>query len=574
MKFFFTLALMVFALDGCNGNDGRSTSSSNGNGGKKDMTMISELDLSEPPIPGEDGFLPQPDDAGLITHDPVTCAEAAMTKSYIGCDYWPTVNMNAVWSVFDFAVVISNPGMTDAHVTITGGALPTPSPSPSPTPITKTVPAGQLIEIGLPWVSPLKGNDATNKGIPPIYANSVLVKNGAYHLVSDLPVLVYQFNALEYKPGTGNDLNGIPWSTCPGTGKGTIPPCLSYSNDASLLLPSTAMTGNYIATGVHGDNVNGNTDGPHMAITAVADNTMVTIKLSGSASVLASTDGKVTAANSGAKVSYSLNAGDVLQLVAKQSGTGSDLTGSQIQASNPVQVISGHPCMPNPQNYSFPDQYSCDHVEESQLPLETWGKSYVVNSPTGPNGTAVAQTVRIYGGQAASTLTVTPPVAGGPTMVAANGVAEFDASTSFVITGTNEFAVGVIQKSGQIVDPTNLNANGDPSLSFISATAQYRDRYIFLAPSDYAVNFADVVVPMGTTLMLDGAAVTQTATSIGGGFGVVRIPLTTGANGGAHVMTGNQPFGLQVEGYGAQTSYQYPAGLDLKVIAPSPSPIG
>src|ERR1019366_8515339 len=37
------------------------------------------------------------------TDDPSTCAEAAAWQSYVGCDYWPTVVANDVWSVFDFA---------------------------------------------------------------------------------------------------------------------------------------------------------------------------------------------------------------------------------------------------------------------------------------------------------------------------------------------------------------------------------------------------------------------------------------------------------------------------------------
>ncbi len=32
----------------------------------------------------------------------------------------------------------------------------------------------------------------------------------------------------------------------------------------------------------------------------------------------------------------------------------------------------------------------------------------------------------------------------------------------------------------------------------------------------------------------------------------------------------NEPIGVQVLGYGRYTSYQYPAGLDLKPIAPPP----
>src|SRR5581483_9557709 len=67
-----------------------------------------------------DGGIYEPDDGGVVVQDPKTCDEAAMNKSYIGCDYWPTVVANAVWSIFDFAVVISNPGTDAADITVTG----------------------------------------------------------------------------------------------------------------------------------------------------------------------------------------------------------------------------------------------------------------------------------------------------------------------------------------------------------------------------------------------------------------------------------------------------------------------
>ena len=53
---------------------------------------------------------------------------------------------------------------------------------------------------------------------------------------------------------------------------------------------------------------------------------------------------------------------------------------------------------------------------------------------------------------------------------------------------------------------------------------------------------------------------------------VVRAPLGGGV-GGAHVLTSDKPVGIQVVGYGAYTSYQYPGGLNLTLIAPPPPPI-
>jgi hypothetical protein len=50
-----------------------------------------------------------------------TCEEAAAAKAYIGCDFWPTVTANNVWSIFDYAVVVANAGEEAVDVTVTRG---------------------------------------------------------------------------------------------------------------------------------------------------------------------------------------------------------------------------------------------------------------------------------------------------------------------------------------------------------------------------------------------------------------------------------------------------------------------
>jgi hypothetical protein len=105
------------------------------------------------------------------------------------------------------------------------------------------------------------------------------------------------------------------------------------------------------------------------------------------------------------------------------------------------------------------------------------------------------------------------------------------------------------------------------------AVEQYRTKYIFLAPADYDKSYVDVVAPAATSLTLDGTGVSASFTPVGvNGLAVARIKLGAGQNG-AHVMTSDKPFGLQVIGYGRQTSYQYPGGLDLHAIAPPPPPV-
>jgi hypothetical protein len=51
---------------------------------------------------------------------------------------------------------------------------------------------------------------------------------------------------------------------------------------------------------------------------------------------------------------------------------------------------------------------------------------------------------------------------------------------------------------------------------------------------------------------------------------VARLPLGPSAIG-AHVLRADKPFGAQIAGYTAQTSYAYPAGAALARISPAPA---
>jgi hypothetical protein len=498
--------------------------------------------------------------------DPTTCAAAATSSSYLGCDYWPTVTANNVWSVFDFAVAVANGGASPATVTVTGGGT-------SIAPV--IVAPGQLATIYLPWVTALKGADADSCGDAVPLAASVLQAGGAYHLVSSVPVTVYQFNALEYI-GQGGPA-GKDWSMCPGNAvcgeTGQPIGCYSFSNDASLLLPSTAMTGNYRVTGhPTWDRTQVGTDGgsqnlgAYVAITATKDNTTVTLTVSSTGTVVAGTGISATAA--GGTLTLTMNAGDVAELVGTTDAA-SDLSGSIIHANEAVQVITGLPCLEVPNN-----SLACDHVEESNFPAETFGQDYIVAQPTGPLGNAVGQLVRIYGNFDGTDLTYIPGAPGGcPTSINAGQVVDCGiVNGDFEVKGSNSFAVGMFSQGATVVDPnTATNEQGDPDQSLAIAVKQYRMKYVFLAPTDYEDNYAVVIAPTGATVSLDGVAATASPTALGSsGYGVLRLTLGAG-QAGAHVLTASQPVGLQVMGYGSYTSYMYPGGLDLAQIAPPPA---
>lgn len=494
--------------------------------------------------------------AGFITN-PKTCAESVQSHSYIGCDYWPTVTANNVWSIFDFAVVVANAGAEDAEVTVTG---------PSGTNTSDVVPPNSLKTIYLPWVPALKGQDTDTCGTALPMASSVMAQGGAFHLVSSRPVTVYQFNALEYK-GAGGP-GGKNWGTCPGNKVCqqyfSAIGCFSFSNDASLLLPSTAWTQNYRVIGSAGWEVQGTAVMPsYVVVTASEDGTEVEFKSTGK--VLAG--GGLSAMSAGGSGKVTLNAGDVIEIVGG-STAGDDFSGSLVSASKPVQVITGMPCVNKPA-----DKGACDHIEESVFPAETLGKQYVVTLPAASTGAKVpGQMVKIVGNVDGTALTFDPPVKiGASATINAGQVIDLgQVVQDFKVSGDKEFLVATWMLGASVVDPNaQEEAKGDPSQSLATAIEQYRDSYIFLAPQDYDVNFVNIIAEPGTNVVLDGNPVDGGAFSAVGGSGmnVARVKLNPT---GSHELKANKAVGIQVYGYGSYTTYQYPGGLNLRTIAAPP----
>jgi hypothetical protein len=452
------------------------------------------------------------------------CSPSALGQSYLGCDYYPTVTGNPVEQTYDFAVVVSNTTGIDATVTIEGGAL-TAAETFTATAMTSTVHT-------LPWVMPLKlcgANDSfTCTGT--VYEGGALAAKGSYHLRSTQPVTVYQFNPLEYtKPGaTGN----------------------SYTNDASLLFPTTAWRmDHYVATW----NQTGNTLPSMLAVTADQDNTMVTI--TAKAATQAVGGAPAFAANTPQNVM--LNAGDVLQI---GTSTG-DMTGSRVQSDKPVQVIGAHYCADVPDGFGY-----CDHLEEVMLPVDAMGANYIVNAPavtTIPQGKV--ESIRIVATEANTTLTYDPPQMAAPTTIANPGdfISIPDTAASFKVSADHKILVAQFMEGSTVAGNT-----GDPSMALAVPIEQFRTQYLFHAPINYETNYVDITAPVGANVILDGTPVTNWTAIGGSGWQLARVtPLNNGPlNDGNHSISGDMGFGISVYGYGMDTSYWYPGGLDLHQI--------
>jgi hypothetical protein len=496
-----------------------------------------------------------------------TCAPAQLRKSYIGCDYLPTVTLNPVWSGFDFAVAVSNTASTQANVTVTQGTTPI---------ATQTVQPGAVSVIKLPWVTALKGGDVDACQDTPDPGASRVVTAGAYRLRSDNPVTVYQYSPLEYildpTPAgcpTNNQCSYVPKDA------GVNSTCLAYTADSSLLLPTNVLSGSYTALSWPGSGF--------IAITAASDNTAVTVL--GLGQLVPNADAGITATGG----TVTLNAGDVLELVGafdtSASGTssieqnsGADISGTRIQASNPVQVIAGHSCA----NVPTPTTGYCDHLEASMFPDETLGSDYLVTYPAAADQPS-PHLIRIAATSAGSTTVhFDPPISPEVTLTPGTSPLEIgsDPDGGVVqdvhITANHPILVAQYMR-GSTVTPQNLQGSsgppstlwGDPSLSLAIPTPQFRSSYLFYASHTYDYNYVNVIAPTGAAVTLDQTPIDPSEFSPIGttNYSVARHLL---AQTDVHSISSGSAFGIVVYGYGQYTSYMYPGGLNLNYISPPP----
>ncbi len=453
------------------------------------------------------------------------CSSVSLGTSYIGCDYYPTVTSNGVATTFNFAVTVANTSDNQATVTVTRGANMVSQVN---------VAANSLQIINLPWVEPLKGGESLDSTWP-----TVKVDDGAYRLRSNEPVTVYQYSPIEYKG------NGI----CQA---GLTLDC-SFTNDASLLLPTNVWRDQYIVASRNGlgDQIPG-----FYAVVASQDDTTVNLTPSATGGLVV---GGAGVSNNGTGA-VTLNQGDVLQVYSTESQQ-ADLTGTIVDSDKPIQVFGGHRCIYVPNETPY-----CDHIEESMPPIASLASSYIVTAPLIRilnNDEVTGTMVRIVATEDNTTLTYDPPQGGAPTNLAAAGnFAEIPATANDFEINADKKVLVVQYMRGQ---EATLSTVGDPAMAVAVPTQQFRTEYLFHAPTNYEYNYVNIVAPSGSNITLDGNAVGNFSNIGGTGYGVSRVLLNDGNNGN-HTISGDQAFGISVYGYGVDTSYWYPGGLDLKVI--------
>ena len=542
------------------------------------------------------------------------CDVAANSKSYIACDYRFAITDNSLaddlrsgTDAFPAAVVIAN--ANDQPVLLTlyghdGNVLSLPAKRsvgdrnptgtlPNQDVHSKITVAGNTTNIDSQAVDGLSlaaGGTATLLLPDDAVHGSGIFAQG-YHLEASLPVSAYIFN----------------------------PICCNYaySNDASLLIPTTAWRQAYYvvsaphrtwSAGFLGMQQNEDASSP-ATITVVAsqDNTQVVIKPRAGQPVseFKIENGLPNFGNDSAhpgELRLNLNANEVLQLETAYASNSPDPTGVLVASDKAVAVFGGNECAYVPEK-----KQACDHLEEMMLPIETWGTTYLGVMPrlrnpdtssaenqerlyyrfvsaSGPNRVQILpKPVDFVGAHAANSPTCNL-ASDGSFVLAEGDFCEFGSRDNFQITSAEPVMVGVLFVGQDATGLTDFGSHaGDPSLSQLVPVDQYRKSYSFLTPDSYAADYVTVNYKDNSSILLDEAAITglpacsgdmvncidQASVAIAGtAFSAVTLRLSRGAHTMRSVSVANATadgdrFGIFNYGYDDYVSYAYPGGLDL-----------
>lgn len=462
----------------------------------------------------------------------VTCDDVAELPTNQGCEFWavdlPNVSSTTLVTPPNdqqFAVVVSNPSSTttanveifvgDNDIAIESGPVPTDT----------------IRVFELPAMS-----------IEPGLTNA---EGTAFRIMSDLPIVAYQFQPLD---------NNNP----------------VYSNDATILFPTHVLDGDYVAiTGdaqLVGQDAFSSSDrntGAFVSVVATSNGTSVTLF-------------PTTPLHPGEVENVMLDRGQVLTAISSERGAPGfgNLSGTRIVADAPVAVFSGSVATSEP----APTEACCaDHLEHQMLPVTAWGTGYVAapaSAPTDPGSDATL--FRIIAGFDGTALEYDPaPPAGAPTMLDAYESVAFVAESGFSVRATDDtksFAVAQFLLSNQYFG--ELLRPGDPSMILVPATAQLQSRYAFLVPQGYASDFVTVVRESGVPALLDGVEITAPFLPLAGLDGVAYEYAHVAVEPGGHVIESDEPIGITVVGYAQDVSYGYVGGSGVEVIGTAPPPPG
>lgn len=440
----------------------------------------------------------------------VLCADDSVANSNIGCEYYGVDLDNIVESggrsaaSQQYSIVVSNPDpVLTVRVEVARNTAPPGMPPVIERVETRVIPPRDLEVLELPArevdCSTVAGlNDGTG----------TCLSSRAYRVTSTYPVVAYQFNPLSNV--------GV------------------FSNDASLLVPTNSLEGNYRFLGypqqwsrtTDPDTNGGEEIRSYMTIVGTRANTRV--RVTPTADIIAGGPFRERHP-AGTPFDVVLGAFDVLNL--ETGAFLADFTGSLISPDGPVAVFSGTECSDVPfWRTSAERQPACDHIEEQLFPANTAGQNYVASrTPTRTRAVNLAgasvrevnepEWFRVLN-VSSRIVHVTTTLPEDITMPAGPKV-EFDleegayrdirALADFQIRGDAPISVGQLQGSQQTTGIPFSLPGGDPALIIVPPVEQWRADYVFLTPDKYSFDFVQIVARPYVTVFLDDTDVSDFA---------------------------------------------------------------
>lgn len=564
------------------------------------------------------------------------CAAAAEDSSYVGCEFYAVDLDNAAIgrgrdaSAQQFAVVVSNPGFTTSEVTVEIDTAP-PGALSAPRIIqTVTVPPGDLEILRLPrrevdgssslavCTSEPDPACASNEscwcrdGMRPgpsasdcrcrIRPGSIGLNDGthsaltsnAYRITSTTPLIAYQFNPL--------DNVGV------------------FSNDASLLLPTSAIGRTYTVIGwpqtIADSTIPAEDFDPtrrdedlraFLTIVGTSEETHVRITLGELVRRVVAVGGDGEGYAAGDTIETTIGRFDVLNLETQ--GFNADFTGTIVEADHPVAVFSGSEASDAPRFTDLANRRCCaDHLEEQIFPDATLGRrffigrtpqrapalnrAFVTSDSVGEfNEPEYVRIVATSAGRTVITTSLPPP----------EDYFELEARQSFILVANQDFEIVASQPiavlqviaSQEAVGIPNVYPGGDPAIIAVPPVEQYRQDYVFLTPQFYAFDFLTIVAPFDARILLDEMPLdpTQCPSAPADGrprrmddpppdwlvyrcqlsfpdvIGLPNVRVEDGdQNDGYHTLRATAGVSIIVSGFDAFVSYAYAGGLNLNPI--------
>ncbi|MDP6943953.1 MAG: IgGFc-binding protein, partial [Myxococcota bacterium] len=354
----------------------------------------------------------------------------------------------------------------------------------------------------------------------------------------------------------------------------------SATADAALLLPRHAWGNNYLVLNQKGS-------GPTwVTIVALDDDVEARIRLPDVMNASTKAGGPIPALSAGQVHLLPLDAGESARIYASSSV---DLSGMGIYSGNKdVAVFVGSPgtSLPGPSFVGYND-----YLEEQVPPRTAWGTDVAVVKfrPI----TNEEDVYRVMADKNGTTVTVTGDVEAQYSLDEGEFV-QFESDGAFHVSGSDAILVahGMVscKQSSGIPDASDwpgwfeatnncgtsgtLTAEdmGDPAVSFLTPSAQYRNEYVFLTPYTYAWDMLTIIVPdwAWESVLLDGLPL-PAPTPLPGDEDLAYARFLI-ADGPHHVESPMTGVGIEVYGYDCRLSYAYAGGLSLGAINEPPPP--